>query len=118
MSQIHTNTAVLSSVTTSTPFQIFPPAGQGLFGPGYMLPFIGVNLSSGAVLTYNVEVTGDDVANVGYVAANGNWFGFTNLTGLSASAVGTLGAAVRAVRLNVTAYTSGTATIQMCQVIT
>lgn len=73
-------------------------------------------LSSGASLTYNFEVTGDDVQAPGYSAATGNWIApQAGWSGLTASAVETLGGYVTAVRLNVTAYTSGTVTFQVVQ---
>jgi hypothetical protein len=75
-----------------------------------------VFVSSGAVLTYNIEVTGDDVLAPGYSPATGNWQPIgAAFTGLSVSAVDTLGATVTAVRLHVTAWTSGTATLQFPQ---
>lgn len=79
-------------------------------------PSILVSLSSGASLTYSIEVTGDDVVAPGYNAATGNWSTFTGMGALTASAAGTLGAAVTAVRAHITSYTSGTLTLQFVQV--
>ena len=108
---------VLTSATTSAPIAIFSPTNIGNWSGGYLQPSILVQLSSGASLTYSVEVSGNDPDNPKYVEANAVWVGFTNMTGLTASAVGTLGAIVKAVRLNCTAYTSGTITMQVVQVV-
>jgi hypothetical protein len=79
---------------------------NGRYSSG-ILPGIIATVSSGASLTYNVEITGDDIDAYGYNPANGNWNIFDNMDGLTASANGTLVAAVMAFRINVTAYTSG-----------
>ena len=73
-------------------------------------------VSSGASLTYSIEVTGDDMQAAGYSPSTGNWVGFTGMTGLTASAVGTLGGVVTAVRAHVTAYSSGSLTFQFPQI--
>ena len=80
-------------------------------------PSILVKLSAGAVLTYNIEVTGDDPTATGYNPATGNWFPFPGLEALTASQVGSLGALVSQVRLNITAYTSGKVTWQFVQAV-
>lgn len=74
------------------------------------------NVSNGATLTYNFEVTGDDVQAPGYNPATGNWVAPTGWSGLTSSAVETLGGYVTAVRLNVTSYTSGSVVFQAVQV--
>ena len=76
------------------------------------------NVSNGATLTYNFEVTGDDVQNPLYNPATGNWVAPQGWSALTASAVETLGGYVTAVRLNVTSYTSGTVVFQAVQVVT
>jgi hypothetical protein len=101
---------VLSAVGVSPPVPFQPIAFPGALQAG-----IFAALSSGASLTYSIEVTGDDINAPGYNPATGNWVGFTNMTGLTASAVATLGAVVMAVRAHVTAYTSGTLTFQFVQ---
>jgi hypothetical protein len=88
---------------------------QPIAYPGALQAGILVILSTGASLTYNVEVTGDDINAPGYNPATGNWIGFTNMVGLTVSAVATLGAVVMAIRLHVGTYTSGSATIQFIQ---
>jgi len=103
-------TQSLSATGTTVPIPVLP-----VWGNVGMLPGILVTLTSGASLTYSVEVTGDDVLASGYQASAGNWVGFSNMTGLTASNAGTLGAVVTAVRLHVTAYTSGTVTLQFVQ---
>lgn len=113
MSSFTTQTLTLSAVGNTAPIELFPPARQGLFSSGYLQPFIGVNLTNSANLTYTVQVSGDDPN-----ASTINWFPFTGLVTQTASAVATVGAAVRLVRLNVPAWVSGTATLQVCQVTT
>lgn len=115
MSRFITNGYTLNSQTFGPPIVIEPPRQSGFWSGGYLQPGIIVTLSSGASLTYNVEVTGDDVQLPNYVEANGLWVPFTGMSGLTASAVATLGAAVRAMRLNLTGYVSGTATFQVVQ---
>ena len=110
----------LSAVGATWPIRVYSPLhSAGFSNPSYgqraQLPGILVCLSSGANLTYTVEVTGDDLDAAGYSPATGNWVPFTGLVNLTASSASTLGAAVTAIRLNVTAYTSGTATFQFIQ---
>ena len=84
------------AVTPPIPFQATTFAGAL---PPTFLAFV-----TGTV-TYNVEVTGDDINSPGYNPVTGNWMPFTNRTGLTASAPGTLGAVVKAVRAHITAGT-------------
>lgn len=116
MSRLITSTAILYSQTTSPPIVVLPPMQGGRFSSGYILPGILAFVSSGGSLTYNVEVTGDDTELQAYNAALGNWQPFTGMSGLTANASATLGAAVRALRLNCTAYASGSVTLQVIQV--
>ena len=76
-----------------------------------------LKVSTGAVLTYNVEVTGDDVQAQGYVPNNGVWVPFPGFVGLTASQAGSLGALVRGLRLNLTAWTSGNVIMQIVQLV-
>jgi len=78
-------------------------------------PAILVLLSPGAVLTYNVEVTGDNVQTTGYVPNNGVWVPFPGMAGLAATFAGSLGALVQGLRLNLPSWSSGTATLQVIQ---
>lgn len=113
-------TVVVSSQAASLPTRFISPTrnspnAQNAFSV-LVLPGILVTLSAGASLTYNVEVTGDDLDQPGYNPASGTWAVFTGMGGLTASGTGSLGAAVTAVRLNVTSYSSGSATLQFVQV--
>ena len=109
------NTQSLSATGTTTPVPVISVTNTKGAAAPYLQPAILVELSSGASLTYSVEVTGDDVLASNYIPATGNWVPFTNMNGLTSSATATLGAAVTGVRLHVTAYTSGTATLQFVQ---
>lgn len=115
MSSIITTTQTLTAAGAGPPIQVLPPAQNGFFSSGYLEPGILVQLSSGASLTYNIEISGDNAFVQGYVAATGLWLPVTQMVGLTASAVNTLGAVVRAIRANITIYSSGTLTFQFCQ---
>jgi hypothetical protein len=67
---------------------------------------ISVNVSPGATLTYQVEVTDDPVPS-----NTGNWVPHDTLVGKTASAVSNIDYPATAYRLRVTAYTSGSATL-------
>jgi len=83
---------------------------QGPFNVG-----IGVVLSSGATLTYSVEHTFDDIFAADFDASTATWFANSGLGAKQASLDGNYAFPVRAVRLNVTAYTDGTATMTVIQ---
>lgn len=87
------------------------PNAQGV--PGAIL----LKVSTGAVLTYNVEVTGDDVQAQTYVPSNGVWVPYPGLIGLTVSQAGQLDVLVRGVRLNLTAWTSGNVIMQVVQLV-
>lgn len=113
---MRTISAAVSAQALSVPLflqdlvQQIPPSLQTIDTP--LSPSILVFLSSGASLTYNVEVTG--VANP--VNASGEaWNTADSGSALTASVNLTLVGAVIAVRLNVTTYSSGTATIFLIQ---
>lgn len=77
-----------------------------------------VGLTNGATLTYSVQNTADDPYRRDYETdfnTDADWFNTTGLAGLSASAQGNIFFPVQAVRLNVTAYTSGTARLTVLQ---
>ena len=116
MSAMNTITRTLSASGVSTGIKVNGPSRQGTYANSLLAPGILVSLSSGASLTYQIEVTGDNIYGPGYNPATGNWVPFTGMAGLTASAANTLGAAVAAIRVNVTAYTSGTLTFQFVQV--
>lgn len=84
----------------------------------YLGPFnvgIGVTVSAGASLTYSVEHTFDDVFATTFNAATATWFSNTGLTAKTASSDGNYAFPVAAIRLNVTARASGSATINVLQ---
>ena len=84
----------------------------------YSDPFnvgIGVALSAGASLTFTVEHTFDDVFAAGFNPATATWFSNTGITAKTASTDGNYAFPVTAVRLNVTTYASGTATMTVIQ---
>lgn len=108
MSTMYAQTVTMSAAGASTAFVVKPPASQsqgGSFGPGYLPPAILASVSTGAVLAYNIEVSGDNV----------NFVPFTNASGLTGAFCDTLGAAVKFIRINVTSYTSGSAVFQFIQ---
>ena len=112
--QFSTMQATLSGVGTSAPFQVTPPLFVSS-SAGFLPPAILASLSSGASLTYSIQVTGDNCLASGYNAATGNWVPFTGMAGLTASAASTLGAAVVCIRASVTSWTSGTLVLQFVQ---
>jgi hypothetical protein len=101
-------TFVLNAVG-STPIV---PVTNDLLRGTFMLPNILCTLSNGANLTYSVQQTGDNITAPGYNPATGNWQPITGLSALTATANGTLGACVTALRAVVSAYVSGSLTFQ------
>lgn len=97
----------LSSVVAGNPI-LLGPDQPGQWQPA---PTIFVTLSAGADLTYNVEVTGDSRSAVS-PAGNWNQLG-TSSTGVTASGNWSLSLSANAVRLNITSYTSGSATLNV-----
>lgn len=84
----------------------------------YISPFnvsVAVTLSAGASLTYKVQHTFDDVFAANFDPATATWFDHSTLTAKTASADGNYAFPVSAIRLNVTPYTSGTATFNVMQ---
>jgi len=68
-------------------------------------------------LTYNVEVTCDDITAPNYVAANGNWAPMSSVvSGATATVVTSLGAVVTAIRPHITSFSSGSLVFQFGQV--
>lgn len=118
---IWTDTSSLTGIGATKPVQILRARNTGAlgasFGNGLFQPGILVMLSPAASLTYSIEVTGDDLDVAGYDPSAGNWAPFSGMGNLTASASGTLGAAVTAIRLHVTSYLSGTATFQFIQLM-
>ena len=102
----------VSSVTTSEPIRTNWRGTGGSFGIS-----LGVDLNPG-VLTYTVEHTFDDPTEFSSSAdynANATWRPTTGLAALAANGEGNIAFPVQAVRLNVTAYTSGSAELTVTQ---
>ena len=99
---------VLSSATASAPIPVDYRAQ--VFNIG-----IGCSLTAGATLTYSIQHTFDDVYAPGYNPATGTWFDHTTLTARTTNSTSSYDAPVVAVRVNVTAYTSGTLTVVFLQ---
>ena len=102
----------VSSVATSDPIRVNWRGGLSQFALS-----IGVDLNPGA-LTYTVEHTFDDPS--GFTSAsdynsNATRRATTGLTALTATDEGNIAFPVQAVRLNVTAFTSGSAEITVMQ---
>ena len=76
---------------------------------------VSVALSAGAVLTYTVEHTFDDPLKEGFDPATAVWFPNATLAAQTANGDGNYAFPVTAIRLNVTSYTSGTATLTIIQ---
>lgn len=111
-------TATLSAVGATLPFPLGPSFQTNYTGP--LLPGLVAALSSGAVLTYSLEVTGDVITNdylVSYAAASGNFGNWAPLsstsTGLTASTSATIQGKFTGVRLRISAYTSGSANLAL-----
>jgi len=73
---------------------------------------LAADISAGGTLTYFVEQTFDDIYSPTFNPANATWF--TVFTA-SADQVGSLTAPATAVRLRVSAYTSGNVTLTVIQ---
>ena len=101
----------LSSQSVGAPIVIAPTAFNAGH-PAVFPPGVYVTLSAGASLTYNVEVTGDASQSL---SPTGNWNGLDTATGQTASGQWSINAACVAVRLNITNYVSGSATVRMVQ---
>jgi hypothetical protein len=92
----------LTSATSSSPVLI--DLDQNLLWrapPHYAIGLI-CTVSSGASLTYSVQVTGDQVPS-----ANGFWNEHDVITGVTTSMNSNIAYPVTAIRLKVTSYTSG-----------
>lgn len=99
-------TVSVSSATTSSPVVISP---YNQFQVGF-----GVALSAGANLTFKVQHTFDvlgDGTNGTTLPANATWFDHPTVTAKTTNSDGNYAYPIYALRLNVTAYTTGTATM-------
>lgn len=84
----------------------------------YISPFnvgLGVSLSAGASLTYTVQHTFDDIWSPTFDPATANWFSHETLVNKTTSFTGSYSFPVTAIRLNVTVWASGTATMTAVQ---
>jgi hypothetical protein len=84
----------------------------------YTSPFsvgVGCDISAGGSLTYTVEHTFDDVFAANFVPASATWYPNSGLTSQTTDKDGNYSAPVTAVRLNVTAWISGTVTMTVIQ---
>jgi hypothetical protein len=94
----------VSSATTSNPIPV--DYLQTPFSVGF-----GVSLGGG-VMTFKVQHTFDNPFDP---TITPTWFDHPTVTGKTADTDGNYAAPVRAIRLNVTAWTSGTATMNVLQ---
>lgn len=84
----------------------------------YQDPFnvgVGVKLSAGASLTYTVQHTFDNVQAKDFDPSTATWYSNSSLVTKTASADGNYAFPVTAIRLNVTIWASGTATMTVIQ---
>lgn len=75
-------------------------------------------LASGASLTYSVEVSYDDPENFTDASdynTNGTWIAADSMSGLTATEDTLIESPVRAIRIDVTAFTSGSVTLTVLQ---
>jgi len=95
-------TATIASVTTSAVLPM--DYKQNPFNVGFAVVVSGT-------LTYSVEHTFDDILN----GATATWFPHSSIAAQTTSKDGNYAFPVTAIRLNVTAYTSGGATMTVLQ---
>ena len=84
----------------------------------YIGPFnvgLGVSVAAGSTLTYTVQHTFDDVNSPSFDADTATWYPNSSLSAKTASLDGNYAFPVTAIRLNVTAYTAGSATMTVVQ---
>jgi len=84
----------------------------------YQTPFnmgLSVVLSAGASLTYTVQHTFDDVQSPTFDPATATWFPHATLGAKTATSDGNYAFPITALRLNVTAYGGGNATMTAIQ---
>lgn len=76
---------------------------------------VAVALTNTPNLTYTVQHTFDDVFAENFNPATATWFPNASLTDKTSSSDGNYSYPVRAIRLNITLYTAGTATMTVIQ---
>jgi hypothetical protein len=104
----NTTRVTVGSQTTSVPIVLSTRADP--FNVG-----LGVKLSAGATLTYTVEHTFDDVQDPAFSPATAVWYSNATVVSQTTNKDGNYAFPVTAIRLNVTAWTSGTATLTAIQ---
>lgn len=104
----NTTRVTVGSQTTSVPIPLNTYADP--FNVG-----LGVKLSAGASLTYTVEHTFDDVQSPSFSPATAVWYSNSTIVSKTTNQDGNYAFPVTAIRLNVTAWTSGTATLTVIQ---
>ena len=72
-------------------------------------------VSTGATLTCHAEFTLDDVFSTSFNPSTANWFPVTGLSAVSTNTFSSTGFPVSAIRLNMTAWTSGNAYLRIIQ---
>jgi hypothetical protein len=82
----------------------------------HVTPFnVGFGVVVTGTVTYNVEHTFDDIYSPTFNASTANWFQHSTVTAQSTNKDSNYAFPVRAIRLNVTANTAGTATLTLIQ---
>lgn len=100
----------LSANGTSPPLNVAPPANVlWQAAPAYAFGLI-CTVSSGASLTYKVQVTADPIPS-----AAGNWNDHDIITGLSVSINGNVAYPITGLRLVVSGYSSGSVNLGVAQ---
>lgn len=92
---------------------VTPPIPMDIYPPTHIS--VAVTLAPASTLTYTVQHTYDDVFREGFDPATATWFNNADLTGDIANGETNYVVPVTAIRLNVTAFTSGSATITVIQ---
>lgn len=98
----------LSSATSTTPVPM----------DLYRDPFnvsLAVSLPAGTSLTYTVEYTVDDVFSNTFDPATATWVSVTGMAAQTTGTQGNIAFPVTAIRLRVSAFTSGSATLTIIQ---
>jgi len=98
----------VSSQTASAPIPM--DSYRGPFNVG-----VGVVISAGGSLTYTVQHTFDDVFAKDFTPATATWFSNVSLSSKTTSSDGNYSFPVTAIRLNVVAWASGSATMTLIQ---
>lgn len=99
------SSVTVGSQTTSSPIPVDYMASN--FNVGF-----GVVINGGGTLTYSIEHTFDNVFDP---AITPTWFTHVSVSGETTNQDGNYTSPIRALRLNVTAWTSGSATLSVLQ---